>query len=249
MYFENANKENERETKNMEYVMEQVMSAFTYFSEEGTISAIKVTMILGFSSTSISAVLGIWLGLLLERHDFIGKKLIVRINRTLMGVPPVVVGLVTYMVLMRKGPLGSLSLLFTVPGMIIAQTLIITPIICGMIYTSALKTAPSVRFFGKCIGANNKQTKKLIHKEMQKDIYFAIITGFGRSISEVGAVMIVGGNMKFYTRTMTTTISLLKSQGIFTEGILLGVILLIMAFILQWLADIAQKEQVEHDNY
>lgn len=225
------------------------MELLSYFSEEGTMSAIKVTMILGFTSTAISSLIGVRMGLLLERHEFLGKKIVIRVNRTLMGVPPVVVGLVTYMLLMRNGPLGFLSLLFTVPGMIIAQVVIITPIICGMTYTSALKTAPAVRFFGKCIGADKKQTKKLIRKEMKKDIYFAIITGFGRSISEVGAVMIVGGNMKFYTRTMTTTISLLKSQGIFTEGVFLGVILLIMAFILQWLADLAQKEKVEHDNY
>lgn len=226
-----------------------MMEWISYFAEEGTLSAIKVTMILGFCSTSISAVIGIWLGLLLERHEFVGKNVIVRINRTLMGVPPVVVGLVTYMLLMRNGPLGFLGLLFSVPGMIIAQTVIITPIICGMVYTSALRTAPAVRFFGKCIGANEKQTRKLIRSEMKRDIYFIIITGFGRSISEVGAVMIVGGNMKFYTRTMTTTISLLKSQGIFTEGILLGTILLLMAFVLQWVADILQKERVEHDNY
>lgn len=229
--------------------MEYILECINYFAEEGTLSAIKVTMILGFSSTGISAIIGIWLGLLLESHDFIGKRIVVRINRTMMGVPPVVVGLVTYMLLMRKGPLGALGLLFTVPGMIIAQTIIITPIICGMVYTSALRTAPAVRFFGKCIGADQKQTKKLIRKEMKKDIYFTIVTGFGRSISEVGAVMIVGGNMKFYTRTMTTTISLLKSRGIFTEGILLGSILLVMAFILQWIADVLQKEHVENENY
>ncbi len=229
--------------------MSYIVDCVNYFTEEGAISAIKVTMILGFSSTTLSALIGVWMGLLLERHNFWGKKIIVRINRTLMGVPPVVVGLVTYMLLMRKGPLGVLSLLFTVPGMIIAQTIIITPIICGMVYTSALQTAPAVRFFGKCIGANEKETRKLIRKEMKKDIYFTIVTGFGRSISEVGAVMIVGGNMKFYTRTMTTTISLLKSQGIFTEGVLLGSILLVMAFILQWIADILQKERVENENY
>ena len=220
-----------------------------FFADEGTRSAIKVTFILAFCSTGISAILGSFLGLVLERHNFIGKKLVVRVNRTLMGVPPVVVGLVVYMLLMKRGPLGSLSLLFTIPGMIIAQTLIITPIICGMVYASAIKTAPAVRFFGKCIGANKKQVRQLIRKELRKDIYFSLITGFGRSISEVGAVMIIGGNMKLHTRTMTTAISLLKSQGIFTEGVALGALLLIMAFILQWLADILQKERVEIDNY
>ena len=220
-----------------------------FFGDPGTRDAIKVTFIMAISSTLISAIIGIWLGLLLERHEFVGKKIIIRINRTLMGVPPVVVGLVVYMLLMKRGPLGFLSLLFTIRGMVFAQVLIITPIICGMTYTSAVKVAPAVRFFGQCIGANEKQTKKLVRQELQRDLYFAIVTGFGRSISEVGAVMIIGGNMKFHTRTMTTAISLLKSQGIFTEGVALGALLLVMAFILQWLADFLQKEKVEHENY
>ena len=83
---------------------------------------------------------------------------------------------------------------------------------------------------------------------MKKEIYFCMVTGFGRSISEVGAVMLVGGNIKGRTRTMTTTISLLKSQGIFTEGVALGVLLLVMAFLLQWICDILQKEEAEDEN-
>ena len=104
-------------------------------SDPGIISAIKVTFTMAVCSTAISSVLGIVLGLLLERFQFPGKKIVIRINRTLMGVPPVVVGLVVYLLIMRRGPLGPLSLLFTIKGMVIAQTLIITPIICGMIYS------------------------------------------------------------------------------------------------------------------
>ncbi|MFR3390280.1 MAG: hypothetical protein ACLTT1_06130 [[Clostridium] scindens] len=96
-------------------------------SDPGIISAIKVTFTMAVCSTAISSVLGIVLGLLLERFQFPGKKIVVRFNRTLMGVPPVVVGLVVYLLIMRRGPLGPLSLLFTIKGMVIAQTLIITP--------------------------------------------------------------------------------------------------------------------------
>ncbi len=217
--------------------------------EDGALDAIKVTFVMATCSTAISAIIGIRLGLLLERNDFAGKKIVIRINRTLMGVPPVVVGLVVYMLIMNRGPLGFLDMLFTIEGMILAQTLIITPIICGMTYSSALRVAPQVRYFGKCIGAGEKDTKKLIRKELNKELFFAIVTGFGRAISEVGAVMMVGGNILNSTRTMTTSISLLKSQGIFTEGILLGGILLVMAFILQWIADWLRKEKVQLDNY
>ena len=164
------------------------------FSDVGVYDAIRVTFRMAVTSTFISAVLGIVLGLALERFSFPGKRVVVRINRTLMGVPPVVVGLIVYMLTMRRGPLGKLELLFTVEGMILAQTIIITPIICGMIYTYGNKTAPAVRVFAKTMGAGKLQTNLLILREMKHEIYFAIVSGFGRSISEVGAVMLVGGN-------------------------------------------------------
>lgn len=220
-----------------------------FFSDVGVSSAIWVTVRMAFTSTLISSVLGILSGMALERFSFPGKRIVIRINRTLMGVPPVVVGLFVYMLTMRRGPLGSLGLLFTVKGMVLAQTIIITPIICGMIYTYAAATAPAIRVFAKTMGAGRMQTQLLMLREMKNEIYFAVVTGFGRSISEVGAVMLVGGNIKGHTRTMTTAISLLKSQGIFTEGMTLGLLLLAMAFVLQCLADFFRKEQKEDENY
>lgn len=219
------------------------------FTDPGILSAVKVTFTLAVCSTALSSVLGIVLGLLLERFSFPGKKIVVRINRTLMGVPPVVVGLVVYLLIMRRGPLGPLSLLFTIQGMVIAQTLIITPIICGMIYSYARKAGPAIREFGVTMGASKWQVSWLMLRELRREIYFCMVTGFGRSISEVGAVMLVGGNIKGRTRTMTTTISLLKSQGIFTEGVALGVLLLVMAFIIQWVCDVLQNEEGENENY
>ena len=218
-------------------------------SDPGIISAIKVTFTMAVCSTAISSVLGIVLGLLLERFQFPGKKIVVRINRTLMGVPPVVVGLVVYLLIMRRGPLGPLSLLFTIKGMVIAQTLIITPIICGMIYSYARKTAPSIRVFAVTMGADRWQTAKLTVREMKKEIYFCMVTGFGRSISEVGAVFLVGGNIKNNTRTMTTAISTLKGAGEYYEGVFLGVVLMLMAFVVQTLADHFQREETGDENY
>lgn len=219
------------------------------FSDVNIFSVVKVTLIMAFSSTTISSILGIIFGLFLEQAHFPGKKIIIRINRTLLGIPPVVVGLIVYMLLMKNGPLGALSLLFTIRGMVIAQTIIITPIVSSMVYSYAVKTAPAVRMFAITMGANKRQTKILLLKEMKNEIYFAVVTGFGRSISEVGSVMLVGGNIKDRTRTMTTAISMLKSQGIFTEGITLGILLLIFAFILQWAAECFQKRETEDENY
>lgn len=220
-----------------------------FFGQVGTLDSIRVTLIMSVFSTVISSALGISMGLWLERHRFPGKRIIIRVNRTLMGLPSVVVGLVVYMLLMRRGPLGFLNWLFTIQGMVVAQTIIITPIICGMIFTHAARIAPSIRMFAKTVGANARQTNSLMLKEMRNEIYFAVVTGFGRSISEVGAVLLVGGNIKNSTRTMTTAISTLKSAGVFTDGIMLGAILLVMAFVIQIIADQLRKEQLYDDNY
>ncbi|MBR5230203.1 MAG: hypothetical protein IKW01_05025, partial [Firmicutes bacterium] len=115
------------------------------FTDEAILSAIGVTFKMAMFSCLFSSVLGISFGLLLERFDFIGKKLIIRINRTLMGMPPVVAGLVVYLLLMRRGPLGMLGWLFTVKGMIAAQCLIITPIMTGMVHQHAVSKAPATK--------------------------------------------------------------------------------------------------------
>ena len=170
----------------MQLVREMLDAAF---SDVGVFDAVCVTFQLAFGATTISSVLGIFLGLLLERARFAGKRVVIRVNRTLMGVPPVVIGLVVYMILMRRGPLGKLNMLFTVQGMILAQVLIITPIICGMTYTSLVSKAPAIRTFARTMGASPMQTQWLVIRELKKELYFAVVTGFGRSISEVGAVM------------------------------------------------------------
>ena len=216
------------------------------FTKE-TLGIIAVTMRMAFTSTAISSCLGILLGLLLEKSDFKGKRIVVRICRTLMGSPPVVIGLVSYLLLMRRGPLGFLDMIFSVRGMVFAQVLLITPIVCGMVYSYASRCAPQIRAFAKTMGASGFQTRVLLIKEMSSEMYFAVIAGFGRAISEVGAVMIVGGNIQHRTRTMTTAISLMRSRGDYSEAITLGVTLLFLAFILQSLCDLLHKEKGEEN--
>ena len=213
-----------------------------------TLGIIGVTLRMAFASTAIGSCLGIVLGLILEKADFPGKRAVVRLCRTLMGTPPVVVGLVVYLLLMRRGPLGFLGLIFTVRGMIFAQVLIITPIVCGLVYSYAARSAPQIRAFARTMGANAFQTRLLMVREMSNEIYFAVITGFGRSISEVGSVMIVGGNIQHKTRTMTTAISLMRNMGNYTEAITLGVVLLLIAFLLQSLSDFLHKDPGGEEN-
>ena len=214
----------------------------------GILTIIGVTLRMAFASTAISAVLGITLGLLLERAHFPGKRAVVRLCRTLMGTPPVVAGLVAYLLLMRRGPLGFMDMIFTVRGMVFAQVLIITPIICGMVYSYASRSAPQIRAFARTMGANPFQTRLLMISEMKSEMYFAVIAGFGRSISEVGAVMIVGGNIANKTRTMTTAISLMRNMGNYAEAITLGIVLLVIAFLLQSISDILHRDWATEEN-
>ena len=209
---------------------------------------IGITLRMSLASTLIASVTGIILGLLLERNRFPGKRVAVRLCRTLMGMPPVVAGLLIYLLFMRRGPLGFLGLLFTIRAMIIAQVVLITPIITGMIYTYASRSAPVIRSFAKTMGADRFQTNILFLKEMRGEIYFAVISAFSRAVSEVGAVMIVGGNIQHKTRTMTTAISMLRNMGDFRQGIILGILLLVIAFILQSLSDIFHKGEVTEEN-
>jgi len=220
---------------------------FLSFNSE-TLGIIGVTLRMSLASTLIGSVIGTVLGLFLERGRFPGKRIAIRLCRTLMGTPPVVAGLVVYMLLMRRGPFGAWGLLFTVEAMVIAQVFIITPIVAGMVYTYASRSGPAIRAFAKTMGADRFQTQFLLIKEMSPEIYFAVISAFSRAISEVGAVMIVGGNIQHKTRTMTTAISMLRNTGDFAQGITLGILLLVIAFILQSLSDLLRKGEIAEEN-
>jgi len=208
---------------------------------------ITLTLRMTLLSTAISAILGIPLGLWLDRVKFPGKRVIVLINRTLMASPPVVIGLVVYLLLMRNGPFGAFGLLFTLEAMVIAQVLLLTPIICGMVYTASQRSASHIRSFAVTMGATRRQTLVLLIKELSNEIYFAIVTGFGRAMSEVGAIMIVGGNIRYHTRVMTTTISLLRNRGEINQAIFLGVILMLIALSIQIIASFLRKRERRAD--
>lgn len=230
--------------------MERMISWFVKcFSDQTVLHAVRVTFQMAVCTCVISSFIGISLGLLLERFDFLGKRFFIRLNRTLMGIPPVVAGLLVYILLMRRGPLGRLGWLFTVRGMVLAQVVIVTPVMTGMVHQYAVGKASRIREFCMMMGAGKRQMTWTVLKEMRQDLYFCMVTVFGRSISEVGSVMLVGGNIKGRTRTMTTAISLLKSQGIFTEGIALGLVLLVLSFLVQWAGDLLQKDEVQDENY
>jgi tungstate transport system permease protein len=184
----------------------------------------------------ISSALGIPAGVLLGLNRFPGRRLIVALVYTGMAFPPVVVGLFVYLMLSRSGPLGRLSWpwlpdLFTPGAMVMAQIIIAFPLVTAFTMAAVSSVDPALRLQVRAMGASRWQTSWAILEEARTGVIASIIAGFGGIISEVGAVMIVGGNIENRTRVLTTAIVLETNKGNFDLAIALGIILLALAFL------------------
>ncbi|WP_269477731.1 ABC transporter permease [Hominibacterium faecale] len=217
----------------MDAIGHGIIEAFKLiFAGDGEIfEIVGLSLYVSCFSVVFSTCAGIPLGILLGTHQFRGKGVVVRLIYTFMSLPPVIAGLTVFLILMRRGPLGSLQLNYTVTAMIIAQICLVTPIIIGLTYNLVKEKAPVVNRLGMTLGAERLDRMKLLIYEMRVGITTAVVTGFGRAISEVGAVMIVGGNIKGQTRVMTTYISELKGMGYYDRAIAVGIILLTLSFL------------------
>lgn len=180
----------------------------------------------------IAALIGIPLGALLGLKPEKKTRLLNKIIFTFMGMPPVVAGLIIYLILSRQGPLGVLGLLYTPTAMIIAQVFLASPIIIGLTMIGIRARGCEVEEMARSLGAGSTLTAWTVIMESRFAIFGAIITGFSRVVAEVGAVMIVGGNIAGHTRVMTTAIVLETRKGNFELAIGLGLILLIISFII-----------------
>ncbi len=160
-----------------------------------------------------------------------GRALIVPVIYTGMGLPPVAVGLFTYLLLSNQGPLGGLGWLFTPTGMVVAQTIIAFPLVVGLTMTSVQGVDPDVRMQMRALGATRPQVAMTILAEARVGVTAAVVAAYGSIISEVGAVMLVGGNIEGETRVLTTAIVLETRQGNFALALALGVVLLALAFL------------------
>ena len=191
---------------------------------------ILTTLVMSFFSTLISSFIGITLGVILGRAKFRGKGIIIRILNTLMSLPPVVAGLAVFMLFRSVGPFGSLHLMFTVTVMVIAQVLLITPVVCGLCAAAAEEKSDQLTETALGIGISKFKQTRLLIKECSGQFIGIILLAFGRSIAEVGAVSMVGGNIQFKTRVMTTAIMLESNKGDFEKALALGIILLLISF-------------------
>ena len=187
-----------------------------------------------FTATLIASVISIPLALYLAFHDFRGKTSIVNLIHTLYALPTVLIGLLVFLMLSRQGPLGFLGLLFTPTGMIIGQVILVIPILVGLTYSAVTSLDPIVKDTIISLGADYMQFLVSILREVRFVIYAAIAMAFGRAISEVGAAIIIGGNIKGFTRILTTAISLETSMGNIELSMALGIILLFIALIVNF---------------
>lgn len=192
---------------------------------------IGLSLSVSMLATLFAALIGIPLGLLTGLRQFPLKRLYRTILYSLMGIPPVVIGLIVMLFLSRKGPLGHYEMLFTPQAMWLAQVLLVLPIIVGVVFGSADKTAKAVSEVGITLGCTLYQRLILLISELRNAIWLALASAFGRAISEVGAVMLVGGNIKEHTRVMTTFIALNNSMGSYEKSIAMGLMLLLIALI------------------
>jgi tungstate transport system permease protein len=183
------------------------------------------------TATLFATVLGVPLAYAIATRDFLGKRLVLTLFNTLLALPTVVVGLFCYAFLSRRGPLGFLDLLFTPSGMIIGDIILALPLVVALTIAAVNAVDPRVRLTARALGATSRQTSWTIFHDARYALMAAVINGFGRVLAEVGAATMLGGNIRGYTRTLTTAIALETSKGEFAFAMALGLILLTLALI------------------
>jgi tungstate transport system permease protein len=204
-------------------------------------AVVEITMrslTISLSSILLASLYCIPLAGLIEFRSFRGKRSLVNLIQTLYSLPTVTVGLLVFLLLSRSGPLGSLDLLFTPTGMVIGQTILITPILIGLTIAALGGVGLQIRDTARSLGATEFQIILTVIKEARPAVLAAVLLGFGRALSEVGVAMMIGGNIRGYTRVLTTSIALETSMGNIEFSIALGIILLsislIINLILNW---------------
>jgi len=197
----------------------------------------RMSLTSSFLALLIGTPLGIWLG----AGRFRGRNLLILLNRTLMGMPPVVCGLLFYLLFSGVGPFRSLKLLFSVTIMILAQIFLITPLVIGSLESHVSAISDPVRETAKGLGLSSAATLLLLTRESLYQIFSAYLLAFGRAIAEVGAVSMVGGAIAWKTNVMTTAIMQYTNRGDFSLGIALGMILLSASLLVNALVFFVQR--------
>ncbi|WP_089720132.1 ABC transporter permease [Candidatus Entotheonella palauensis] len=221
----------------MDYIIDAFLGAFrlilTLDSEIFTIAWFSLQV--AGTATVLATVMGVPLAYVIATRHFPGKPAILTLFNTLMAMPTVVVGLFCYAFLSRRGPLGFLDLLFTPSGMIIGDLILALPLIVALTIAAVNAVDPRVQLTARALGATSRQTAWTVLLDARYALMTAVLNGFGRVIAEVGAAAMLGGNIRGYTRTLTTAIALETSKGEFALAMALGLILLTLALMVNLL--------------
>ena len=217
----------------MDFILQGFLKAIDLLvtGDPETFSAVYATLVVSAESIAASLILGLPLGFCLGHFEFTGKRLLRLAVDTGLALPTVFIGLVVYAFLTQRGPLGGLGLLFTLPGIVIGLTILALPIVIALSATAVEGMDRKLRVTLISLGADRRQLFLGTVWEARHGIIAAGLTAFGRVLTEVGIAMMVGGNIKWQTRTVTTAIALETNKGEFAAGIALGLVLLIIAFI------------------
>jgi tungstate transport system permease protein len=228
----------------MNSITEGFLKAFSliYNLDQELLGIILLSLKVSGTALIVSSIIGVPAGAVIGLKKFPGRGFIITLLNTFMGLPPVVVGLFVYLLLSRSGPLGFMGLLYTPSAMVAAQTILALPIVASLCHSAIVSVDPIIGQAAITLGATPYQKAITIIKEARYGILSCIIAGFGRVMAEVGAILIVGGNIAGYTRVMTTTIALETDKGNFELALALGVILLIISLIINIALHLIQRK-------
>ncbi|NCO66979.1 MAG: tungstate transporter permease [Nitrospirae bacterium CG_4_10_14_0_8_um_filter_41_23] len=228
----------------MDSIIEGFLKAFSliYNLNQELLGIIFLSLKVSGIALIISSIIGVPAGTIIGLRKFPGRGFIISLLNTFMGLPPVVVGLFLYLILSRSGPLGFMGLLYTPSAMVTAQTILALPIVASLCHSAIVTVDPIIGQAAITLGATPYQKAITIINEARYGILSGIIAGFGRVMAEVGAILIVGGNIAGYTRVMTTTIALETDKGNFELALALGIILLTLSLIINVVLHLFQKK-------
>jgi len=227
----------------MDYIWQGVRESLQIIAglEPEFLATVFVSLKIAFISTSLATVTGVPFGIWVAETHFPGRRAVVTMLNTLMSLPTVVVGLMVYSFLSRRGPMGELGLLYTPTAMVIGQFILAFPIIAGLSVGSVAGLDKRIRATSLSLGADPAQSFRMFLREARYGIMAAVMAGFGRVFAEVGVSMMLGGNIRGYTRNITTAIALETSKGEFAFGIALGLVLLTVALVVNILFSLLRE--------
>lgn len=229
----------------MDFILNGLIKGFSLLTagDAEVYSIVRLSLYVSVLATAISVAIGVPLGGLIAIKKFPAKKIVISLVNTGMGLPPVVVGLMAMLLLSRNGPLGFLGWLYTPAGMVLAQVVIATPVITGLSMSAMQSLDKKFYLQMLTLGASQWQALRVCLMEVKLSILAAVIAGFGSVISEVGAVMMVGGNIRNQTRVLTTATVMETHMGNFDTAIALGLILLGLTFLINMALTFIQQQK------